>query len=242
MNGTRRASPEPLYLVCGLMSDETVWKPQIEAFSARRDVHVLNFPDFDSIPDMAASAMDRLPERFSLAGHSMGGRVALDIYRRAGDRVRRLALLDTGIYPAHDKEYSFRKQLVDVAYHEGMAGVAREWVPSIIHPDRMRDETLVAQLTEMAKRSTPESLERQIKALLTRPDMRNVLPQIRCPVLVCCGRQDSWVSPGQHEEMAAMIEDARLAIIEHCGHMTTMESSAEINRLMSDWLQLGGTT
>jgi len=228
---------ETLYLVCGLLSDATVWRDQLPALERRCDIRVARFPGFDSITGMAENLLADAPTRFSLAGHSMGGRVALEVLRLAGERVRRLALLDTGIYPAHEREAEKRQELTDLAFAEGIEAMAREaWIPSLLHPDHLGDRELVDALAAMAARNTPEQLAAQLHALLNRPDMRDLLPGITCPALVCCGREDAWASANQHVEMAALIPGARLEIIERCGHMAMMEHPHRVTELMLDWL------
>lgn len=228
---------DTLYLVCGLMSDRAIWRAQLPALEARFDVRACHFPGFDSITRMAETALGDAPERFSLAGHSMGGRVALEMYRLAGERIERLALFDTGIYPAHEREAENRQALTEAAFSRGMEAMAREvWIPSIIHPERLDDEVLVETLSAMAQRNTPDQMARQIDALLHRPDMRALLPEIHCPTLVCCGREDAWASANQHIEMADLIPGARLEIIHHCGHMAMMEHPHEVTQFMLEWL------
>lgn len=230
---------DTLFLVCGLLSDETVWAHQTEALSASCDVRVSKFPGYDSIERMARTIVDQAPERFSLAGHSMGGRVALEVYRALADRVERLALLDTGIYPAHEKEPELRQELIDTARSRGMKAMAEElWIPSIIHPDRLHDRSLTERLVAMAERNTVEQFERQIRALLNRPDMSDLLPRIHCPTLILCGRQDQWASERQHVEMAGKIRGAKLETIDHCGHLTTMERPARVTELLLEWMAL----
>jgi pimeloyl-ACP methyl ester carboxylesterase len=229
---------DTLFLVCGLMSDRAIWEAQIPSLAAYSEVRVLNFPGFDSITRMAESALENAPERFSIAGHSMGGRVALEMYRLAGERVDRLALLDTGIYPAHPKEPEDRQVLIDAAFTDGMESMARKhWIPTLLHPDRLEESKLVEPLVAMANRNTPEQMAAQLHALLHRPDMRALLPTISCPALVCCGREDAWASARQHSEMAALIPGAHLEIIEHCGHMATMEYPQRLTELMLQWLE-----
>ena len=231
------SQPETLYLVCGLLSDETVWQHQLAALGDAYEIRIASFPGFDSIGAMAQDLIDGAPERFSIAGHSMGGRVALEVYRAIGERVDRLALLDTGIHPAHPNEPALRQLLIDMARDRGMGAMAEEeWIPSILHPSRHHDSELVKALSEMAQRSSLEQFENQIKALLNRPDMSALLPRIRCKTLICCGREDAWASENQHIEMARLIEGSELAVLEDCGHMTTMEKPAEVSQLLLDWM------
>ena len=93
-----------LCLLPGLLCDATIWKHQIEAFSGGAQVIVPDLWPAPSIEAMAEIVLAAAPERFLLAGHSMGGRVALEVLRRAPERVERLALLDTGIHPRAEAE------------------------------------------------------------------------------------------------------------------------------------------
>ena len=231
--GARRT----LVLLPGLLCDGTVWSAQAAALSGITDI--IAFPDFhghDSIAGMAEAVLAAAPARFALAGHSMGGRVALEIVRRAPERVGALALLDTGVHPRRPGEAEARQALVDLAWNEGMTALARRWLPPMLHPDRVGDAALMERLTAMVCRATPAVFEGQVRALLDRPDATMGLGAIRCPTLVLCGRQDGWSPPAQHEAMAAAIRGASLRIVEDCGHMATVERPEAVTDALRDWL------
>jgi len=221
-------------LLPGLLCDETIWSHQREVLGKFADVVVPDFRYVSSISAMAQLVLDAAPERFSVAGHSMGGRVALEVFRMAPDRIERLALLDTGVHPRAADEESKRWPLVDLARSEGMAAMAARWLPPMLHPDH---SALMEPLTEMVMRSTPETFANQQRALLDRPDAREVLPLIQCPTLVLCGRQDIWSPVSQHEQIAASIPNAKLAIVEECGHMSPVEQPAAVTKWLSSHLQ-----
>jgi pimeloyl-ACP methyl ester carboxylesterase len=126
--------------------------------------------------------------------------------------------------------------LVKLAYEQGMAAVAERWLPPMMHPDRVHDEALMAPLRAMVCRATPEIFEGQQRAGLSRPDAGPYLDQIACPTLVLCGRQDSWSPVAQHEEMARRIRNSALALVDHAGHMVTVEQPKQVNRALMDWL------
>ena len=220
-----------VFLLPGLLCDETIWADQRPALS---DVIIPDFRYVNSIEAMAQLVLDAAPPRFSVVGHSMGGRVALEVVRTAPDRVVRLALLDTGVHPRAANEEAKRGELVDLARSQGMAALAARWLPPMVHPDH---SALLEPLTEMIKRSTPETFANQQRALLNRPDARAVLPGIRCPTLVLCGKQDAWSPPSQHEEIAASIPQSRLVIVDDCGHMSPVEQPAAVTRALLSHLQ-----
>ncbi len=170
----------------------------------------------------------------------MGGRAAFEIMRLAPERVVGMAVLDTAYRAfaggeAGERETATRFALLEVARTKGMRAMAEYWMKGIIHPDRMADKILTDAIAEMMGRKTPEIFAAQIKALLGRPDATPVLSTIRCPAMVLVGRQDTWSSIAGHREIAALIPNATLAVIEHCGHMSPMERPADVTAALSAW-------
>jgi pimeloyl-ACP methyl ester carboxylesterase len=231
-----------LLLLPGLVCDADVWTHQSHRFSAIATVHVADYGMSDSLAEMARVALDSVAGRFALAGHSMGGRVAFEIVRRAPERVLGLAVLDTGYEPvlsgeAGEREKAERLAFVDVARSQGMRAMARQWLRDIVHPSRLSDEPLVESIVEMMGRKTPAIFAAQVKALLDRPDATPVLRAVRCPAIVLCGREDAWSPISRHRDMAALIPQSKLIVVENCGHMATMERPDEVTSAMLDWFE-----
>lgn len=231
-----------LVVLPGLVCDHAVWAPQIQFLSAHMRCHVVDYGLLDSIGAMAQQVLDTAPTpTFALAGHSMGGRVALEVVRRAPQRVHHLALLDTGTHPlasgdAGKKERAGRMGLLHIAERQGMRAMAEQWAQPMVHPARHGTPMLDAVL-DMLERSSAEQYAAQINALLNRPDAAAVLPTIACPTLVLTGREDLWSPPEQHQRMAAAIPDAVLCIVEQCGHMSTLEQPDVVNAALARWLK-----
>ena len=232
-----------LMLLPGLMCDAAVWAPQVAALQSQARCVVPAYGLRDSLTQMAQQVLALAPtERFSVAGHSMGGRVALEVMRLAPQRVERLALLDTGTHPlaageAGAKERAGRMALLATARTQGMRAMGRQWARGMVHASQI-DTPLFESILDMLERSNPEQFAAQINALLNRPDAGALLPTIKCPTLVLCGREDSWATPAQHEAMHAAIPHATLRIVEHCGHMCTMEQPQALSEALAAWLKL----
>jgi pimeloyl-ACP methyl ester carboxylesterase len=231
-----------LLLLPGLNCDADVWAGQIAALSGTFKCIVPRYHDLDSIVAMADRVLHDAPPRFALAGHSMGGRVALEVARAAPERVSRLALLDTGFEarPAGaqgEQEASRRRHLVAVAQQSGMRAMGTEWLQGMLHPASAADGVLVERLLAMIERHSAAEHSAQVRALLGRPDATELLPRIRCPTLVACGRQDAWSPLARHEAMAALIPGCQLVVFEQCGHMSTMERPAAVTAALRDWLR-----
>jgi pimeloyl-ACP methyl ester carboxylesterase len=230
-------------LLPGLACDGEVWKDQAQRLGAITTVQILDYGDSDSIGDMASIVLERAPEKFALAGHSMGGRIALQVVRRAPERVLGLALIDTGFEArpageAGEREQARRQFYVDLARSQSMRAMAREWLNEIVHPSRLSDARLTESIIQMAARKTPEVFAAQIHALLERPDATAVLPAIRCPTLVLCGREDGLSASERQRQMAAMISGSKFVVIETCGHMAPMERPEETTSAMARWFEL----
>ena len=231
-----------LVLLPGFMCDETVWQAQAGVLSDLVTCMIADWGDLDSFTEMAAAVLRAAPERFSLAGHSMGGRVAFQVYRLAPERVTRLALFNTDSEAlpggqAGEEEARKRHELLDLARSEGMRAMAMKWLPPMIAPRRIDDGELVEAIVRMIERKTPDILEAQMKALLARPDATPLLRRIHCPTLLLSGREDGWCPPFRHEQMAGMIPGSKLVVIPDCGHMSTMEQPGEVAQVMRSWLE-----
>jgi pimeloyl-ACP methyl ester carboxylesterase len=195
---------------------------------------------------MAEKILREAPARFALAGHSMGGRIALEMLRRASGRIAGLALMDTGTQPLADgeagqRETAGRHELLEIARTQGMAAMATRWVQGMVWSPRLREPALVASVVDMMARSTADIFAAQIRALLARPDAGPLLPGIACPTLVLCGEQDGWAPAQRHREMAQKIPGARLALIPECGHMCTLERPEAVTRALLDWHASAGS-
>ena len=227
-----------LYSLPGLLCDESIFAEQKQALADICEVRSPHFWDFDSIIAMAQQVLDNAPPKFSLAGFSMGGRVALQIIRMAPERIERLCLFDTGETPEPAGGAEKRKVLVDLAYKKGMAALAAFWLPPMLAPGRREDEAFKKPIIDMILRNSAEQHEKQIKALVERPDARPVLPNIKCPALVLCGAQDEWSTPEQHREMAAQIPGAELQIIENAGHFVSVEQPEAFTAAMRHFMAM----
>jgi pimeloyl-ACP methyl ester carboxylesterase len=225
-----------LALLPGLLCDARLWAPQIEALGDLVEPVALDLTRDDSIAAMAERALSELPERFAVAGLSMGGYVALEIVRRAPDRVERLALLDTRAGPDAPEDTQRRKDLLAMSERGQFKGVTRQLLPRLIHEDRLDDPALTETIYAMADAVGKDGFVRQQTAIMTRPDARPTLATVRVPTLVVVGRQDALTPPAMAMEMAAGIPNARLEVLEACGHLATLERPEETSAAMRRWL------
>lgn len=232
-------------LLPGLMCDHTFWHPLLAALPQSLPGQVIDYSDADTITGMAEAALAAAPPVFSLAGHSMGGRVALEVVRLAPARVQKLILMDAGYLPRAEGEKgelekTGRMALVDIAKTLGVRAMCTEWVKGMVHPDRLTDAALIDSIVAMFERKTAAQFTRQQNALLTRPDASPVLQSLaalKIPCMMLCGAQDSWANVAQHKAMQALAPHASLSVIEDAGHMVLMERPEPTIAAIRDFLE-----
>jgi pimeloyl-ACP methyl ester carboxylesterase len=226
----------PLVLIPGLLCDRALWQGQIDEIADIADPWVADVTRDDSMTGMARRVLAGAPPRFALAGLSMGGYVAQEIMRQAPERVTRLALLDTGSRADTEEQIARRRGLIELAEKGEFHGVTPRLLPVFVHPKRLEDTALVAAVTAMTERVGKDAFLRQQRAIMGRPDSRPSLGAITCPTLVLCGREDQLTPLELHEEMVSLIRGAELAIVEECGHLSTMERPWEVSVHIRQWL------
>jgi pimeloyl-ACP methyl ester carboxylesterase len=225
-----------LVLVPGFFCTEALWVPQLAALSDIADMTVADHTRHDSMAAIAKSILAAAPERFALAGLSMGGYISYEIVRQAPERVVKLALLDTGSRADAPERRESRLRRNALAQREGAGNVQDELMPMLIHKDRLADKAFTGMIRQMAVDIGVDGLIRQHAAIMGRADNRPLLRSIRCPTLVIVGREDVLTPVELAQEIAEGIPGAKLEIIPDCGHLSTLEQPVAVNRALRTWL------
>jgi pimeloyl-ACP methyl ester carboxylesterase len=226
----------PLRLLPGLLCDRALWEPQVAALSDIAEIGIADLTRDESLPLMAARVLAEAPERFALAGLSMGGYLAQEIMRQAPERVARLALLDTSARADTPERLSIRRGLIELAQKGEFKGITPRMLPQWLHPDHLADAALTRTVMEMTQRVGRDAYLRQMQAIMGRPDGREDLRRIGVPTLVLCGREDASTPLALHEEIAMQVPGAVLTVVERCGHLATLEQPQAVNAALRAWL------
>jgi len=227
---------ENLLLLPGMMCDERLWTPQIRAIDL--PVTVGNMTSADNLPELARDVLSAAPSSFALAGLSMGGILAFEIWRQAPERVTHLALLDTNPYAESAERRSMRVQHIQDALDGRLRELATESLkPIYLAKEHRDDQALLDTILDMVLDLGPDVFRDQAVALMGRADSISTLPTITCPTTVICGAEDVLCPPAYHETMAAGISGARLVVVERCGHLASLEQphvvTNELEKLIS---------
>ncbi|MDE2577876.1 MAG: alpha/beta fold hydrolase [Hyphomicrobiales bacterium] len=226
-----------LVFIPGFTCTRELWEAQIAHLRDRYDITIGDHRNDNSIAAIAERILAASPTRFSLAGLSMGGYIALEIIARAPERIERLALLDTQATPETPDARKTRLQRLDVARKDGVRAAAELNLPRFVHPARIDDAPLRAKILRMAEDTGLAAWERQTQAIMDRPDARPNLGAISVKTLVLVGDRDEVTPPERAHEMASAIPGATLVEIAQCGHLSTIERPDSVNRALDDWLR-----
>jgi len=225
----------------GLMCDERLFEIQMADLS--RAGYNCQYGDITraaTISGMADEILQDAPETFALVGLSMGGIVALEILRKAPNRVTHLALLNTTA-AADSKQLMRKAQRRRVADGELQDVMREELKPEYLAKSN-RTVELLSVIYDMCEGLGKDIFARQNIALMGRKDSKHLLPNIKCPTLVLTGRDDDLCTPAMHQDMAAAIENSSLHILSNCGHLSTIERPKAVSNALLDLLAIQNDT
>jgi pimeloyl-ACP methyl ester carboxylesterase len=225
-----------LVLIPGVLCDERLFAHQIADLGSYATISVANITQQNSVEEMARAVLAAAPERFCLAGFSLGSQVALEIMQIAGDRVERLALLSAthgGLLPA--SEAAFRKALEPIE-HGGFQQYLDEVFPRYFTERDAQNPDLKRIFMDMAHAVGQEAGLRQMRALLgLRAPFQN-LDRIRCRTFIIGGAEDRRTTFEAHQILSREISGSELVKVEDSAHFTTLEQPAAVSEALLRWM------
>ena len=226
-----------LAFACAHLTDERLYAAQVAALESDYECSIFAFRDHDSLGGMAEELLAKVPARFTLIGLSLGGYLAFEIVRQQLQRLERLVLMDTTALADHPARRAGRLADIAKVKEGGIEALIPELPARWLHPAHVQRLDLTSLMSAMAHSIGAHGQFNQQTAMLSRRDSHADLERVRVPTLVACGREDPVTPVLDHEAMAARLPGARLAIIENCGHLSTIEQPEVVNRVLANWLR-----
>lgn len=230
-----RVPAHALVLVPALGSDERLWESMIDRLDVAVETLVIRGVG-DTIAAMADSVVEQAPERFYLAGNSMGGYVALEVALSHPDRVAGLALLNASAIAAPSDRRASSLQLIEMA-ENGQFGQAVARISSAVAAGRADVQQIAAT---MALDLGDDVFMQQQRAVLDRRDLRTELGELDVPTIVLAGEKDVITPPGLGEELARLIPGAELVVLDGIGHLSSLEDPDTVAFHLTRWLRVRG--
>lgn len=226
----------PLVLLPGMLETEALWD---EVAPMLRHLVPLRFGRIDldaSIEEMADSVLASSPERFALAGHSLGGSVALAMVARAPERVERLALLNASAQPPSSDQLAAWDELEERARTGKFFELADRFARASV-PGARGNGFLLERVAAMGRDCGPRVLLRQLAAQRSRPDQRPGLSTVSCPTLIVSGADDDVCPSDRQDELAAAIPRSTQERLERVGHYSPLEAPDRLAAAFARWLE-----
>lgn len=241
-------SGEALVFLHAFPLDRTMWRSQLAFFGDRCRCVAVDLrgsggspatPPFTmaQLADDVAALLDLLRiDRATCVGTSLGGYVALALWRRHRERVRGLVLSDTRATADDDAGRERRRQLIALAQREGSAAVADAQLTGVLGKStRARHPELVAEVRATMARASVAGIVGTLEAMLGRADSTPLLATIDVPTLVIGGEEDAITGPKELRALAAAIPGAVLELVPGAGHLPPLERPAAFNAALAGW-------
>ncbi|KJZ20574.1 alpha/beta fold hydrolase [Loktanella sp. S4079] len=228
---------ETLVMIPPMLCDAQIFEPQFRELGQDHAIMFAPTSKGERMEEIASQILSWAPSKFAVAGMGMGGMVAMEIMRRAPERVTRIALISTSPQPDTPEMASAREPQIIAARAGRWADVLQHEIHSTWMSPQIDKVALVRMLTRMGNALGPEAYVRQARAMQRRKDQQPVLRKITQPALVVCGRHDGMYPVKRHEFMAELIPYATLSVVEEAGYLPTVEAPEAVNAAMREWMK-----
>lgn len=221
-----------LILIPGLVCDAAAWHAQTTEFGDLFDILIPNLNSPDTPEAMVNAVLDGAPDQFYLAGHSMGGWVALELMRHHSHRVQALCLANTSARLDSKDKAATRHKLIDMYKSQQHEALSEILLNAFVYQHHVND-----LVSNMIRRNL-DALVSQEHAMLTRKDCVPLLNSITCPTQVIYSDHDNVFDESHSQEIVSHINQAETVRITDAGHMSLMEKPEQFNQAIKKWLEL----
>ncbi len=219
------------------MCDGRVFGPQLAELRMRIGTIVPSVPTADTVEQMALDLLDALPECFFLAGHSMGGIVAMEMYRVAASRICGLALISTNHRAESSDINELRQQRIARVNNGQLVAVMRDEMKPAYLADTPHKSAILDLIMKMAVELGPKVFARQSEAIRHRQDYSHVLKNLYLPVALIFGTEDRLCPPAYHSAMHHILPNSSLQAVPGAGHIPMLEQPASFCHHLFEWLE-----
>lgn len=227
-----------------------MWEPQLALADYGWRVLAPQFRGFDgdpgdppaaSVDDYTGDVIDLLDalhiEDAVIGGLSMGGYVALSIFRHAPRYVRGLILADTRPQADTPEVAVGRKRMLQLAAEQGPSAIADEMIPKLLgESTRKHRPEIVDRVRGLVLANSSESIAGAVRVLMTRPNSTPLLQEIHCPTLILVGDEDTITPSALSEDMHRRIAGSELVVIAGAGHLSSIEQPHACNKALARFL------
>ncbi len=243
MNYEIRGKGHPLYLLHGLALDHSIWLEMADYYADQaqfimpdlRGHGQTNLGKADASLEQFAADILNLADhlghsRFSLAGHSMGGYIALALAEASPERLDGLAMVTSNARADTPEKRANRLEEAKRALLEGTKSIANTLI------QRMMPDGEFAQpdehMCEVVLNSSEEGFANVQRAIANRPNRLPVVKSLTCPILAIAGGNDQILPVDIALETAAQTPFGRKICLPGVGHLPMLEVPYTLGALL----------
>ena len=195
-------------------------------------------PSLGECADDVLALLDALSlDRVVLGGLSMGGYVAMELLRRAPERVSALLLADTKASADAPEAREGRLRTAEAVERDGTDSLAETMLPVLLGATTLQTRAAVAgRVRGLVAAAPAPAVAWASRAMAARPDSFEVLRATDVPSLVVVGDEDALSPVAQAQEMADALPQGRLAVVPGAGHLSAVEDPPAFASAVRDWL------
>jgi pimeloyl-ACP methyl ester carboxylesterase len=224
-----------IVLIPGALATPKLWDLQKIFFQESKRFHYVDVLNSNSIVEMANRFTSIAPKKFTLIGFSMGGYIALELYRQIPNKIEKLILINSAAKLVSEKGQLERERSLDLMDKGKFDFLIKLIFKNSIY-DKQKHNVLLPVAQEMAIEVGVDNYKKQLNAILNKPDHSTLLSSIECPTLLIASKEDNVMPTERSEHIAKNIKHSKLIYIEQCGHMAMLEKPEEMNQILNDWL------
>lgn len=225
-----------IVLISGALATTKFWSKFIKSNHKKNDCvfHHIDLLGCDSITKIARRFINIAPEKFTLVGFSMGGYVALELFRYMPKKIEKLVLINSSAKAISEEALSERKRSLELIKRGKF-----DFLIKLIFRQSILDKNqnnILFLMQEMAKDVGVENYIDQLNAIIKKPDQTSLLSTIKCPTLIIGAKQDQIMPFERSRHLAENISSSKLVCLNNCGHLAILEQSDIVNSIIFNWI------
>jgi len=241
----RRGHGEPLVLIHGYPLDGTTWNEVASLLESDFDLII---PDLrgmgqsdavdktytvaDLASDIAGLLNHLKVQKAFIAGHSMGGYVALAFARAYPNRVRGLGMISSQVLADPPERKEGRYKTAKDVQEKGISVVVDSMTSKL-----SADARIQAFVREVMQQQKPAGVIGSLKAMAERPDSSDLFKSFKHPVVILHGDADALIPVERGREMKAALPSAHYTELKGAGHMPMIEDPQAVAKAMRFFLK-----
>ena len=221
-----------IVLIHGFPESFEIWNTFSESLSKHFRIIAIDLPGFGEsesigythpmnlMAECVKEVMDQIGYRkYVVAGHSMGGYVALAFAELFPKNVSGLCLFHSSALPDSEEKKKDRLRAVEIVKQDQKHYVS-ELINKLFAPDNVpKFEKEIRWLKELGTNTSPQGIINALLGMKDRPDRQDILKKADFPIQFIIGKNDQVMPFQSLMDQSKLNKNTSVTVLEHSGHM-----------------------